>query len=161
MLPLCGIGVKWPLRSLRAGPGRSVAGSTYPWWSLPSGQLGQPLRPWLTSTPLTSRLHVFAPHRSEPLDPDAATVNVIFKYHTGEEIRVAGKEGITILELAHANGIPIEGACDGFCSCSTCHVIVEDPSLFDSLPPPSEEEEDILDLAFGLTDTYVVGTPSL
>lgn len=46
------------------------------------------------------------------------------------------------------------GACGGEVACSTCHVIVE-PSAFSKLPPASEEEEDMLDLALGLSDTCV------
>jgi ferredoxin len=41
-------------------------------------------------------------------------------------------------------------------ACSTCHVILEQ-KVFDSLPPPGEEEMDMLDLAFGLTDTSRLG----
>ena len=48
------------------------------------------------------------------------------------------------------------GACDGSLACSTCHVVLE-PAHFDALPPPDEEEEDMLDLAFGLTDTSRLG----
>ena len=48
------------------------------------------------------------------------------------------------------------GACDGSLACSTCHVILEQ-SHYDALPPPEEEEEDMLDLAFGLTDTSRLG----
>jgi len=41
------------------------------------------------------------------------------------------------------------------CACSTCHVILEN-SIYDSLDEASEEEEDMLDQAFGLTPTYVI-----
>ncbi len=58
--------------------------------------------------------------------------------------------GMSVLEIAHRNNIPLEGACEGALACSTCHVIV-DPDFFDQLPEPSEEEDDMLDLAFGLT----------
>ena len=49
------------------------------------------------------------------------------------------------------------GACEGSCSCSTCHVIVEDEDLYDSIPEPSDDENDMLDLAFGLTETSRLG----
>jgi hypothetical protein len=49
---------------------------------------------------------------------------------------------------------PPTGACEGSISCSTCHVIV-DPENYDKLPEPSDDENDMLDLAFGLSDTYV------
>ncbi len=60
--------------------------------------------------------------------------------------------GLSIMEIAHKHDIDIEGACGGSLSCSTCHVIVE-PVWFGKLPEPDEEEEDMLDLAFGLTRT--------
>jgi 2Fe-2S ferredoxin len=60
--------------------------------------------------------------------------------------------GLSIMEVAHRHDIDIEGACGGSLSCSTCHVIV-DPAWFGKLPVPDEEEEDMLDLAFGLTRT--------
>ena len=47
-----------------------------------------------------------------------------------------------------------QGACGGAIACSTCHVIV-DPQFYQLLPPPSEEELDMLDLAAGLTKTYI------
>ena len=64
--------------------------------------------------------------------------------------------GLSILEIAHRNGIDIEGACEGSLACSTCHVIV-DASWFGRLEEPSEDEEDMLDLAFGLTPTSRLG----
>ena len=60
--------------------------------------------------------------------------------------------GFSLLDIAHRNGIDIEGACEGQMACSTCHVVV-DPEWYGRLPPPVEEEEDMLDLAFGLTRT--------
>ena len=51
--------------------------------------------------------------------------------------------------------MPSTGACGGECACSTCHVILEQ-DVFDSLEEPDEEEEDMLDLALGLTDTFVM-----
>ncbi len=64
--------------------------------------------------------------------------------------------GLSVLEIAHENGIDLEGACEGSLACSTCHVIV-DPLWYDQLEPPVEEEEDMLDLAFGLTHTSRLG----
>lgn len=49
------------------------------------------------------------------------------------------------------------GACGGSCACSTCHVIVEDPDMFDKMEEPSDDENDMLDLAFGLTETSRLG----
>ncbi|MBM3584905.1 MAG: 2Fe-2S iron-sulfur cluster binding domain-containing protein [Alphaproteobacteria bacterium] len=60
--------------------------------------------------------------------------------------------GLSVMEIARRNGIDIEGACEGSLACSTCHVIV-DPEDYDRLSEPTEDEEDMLDLAFGLTHT--------
>ncbi len=64
--------------------------------------------------------------------------------------------GLSVLEIAHRNDIDIEGACEGSLACSTCHVIV-DPNWFGRLEEPTEDEEDMLDLAFGLTPTSRLG----
>ena len=50
-----------------------------------------------------------------------------------------------------------QGACGGSCACSTCHVIVDDPDKYDAMPEPSDDENDMLDLAFGLTETSRLG----
>ncbi len=64
--------------------------------------------------------------------------------------------GISVLEAAHQNDISLEGACEGSLACSTCHVIVE-PEFYDKLQKAKDEEEDMLDLAFGLTHTSRLG----
>ena len=64
--------------------------------------------------------------------------------------------GLSVLEIAHQHGVDIEGACEGSLACSTCHVIV-DPAWFKKLAEPTEDEEDMLDLAFGLTRTSRLG----
>jgi ferredoxin len=65
---------------------------------------------------------------------------------------VEAEPGQRLLDVAWAACEPLEGACEGVMACSTCHVIV-DPQDFDALPPPSEEEEDLLDLAAYATRT--------
>jgi ferredoxin len=60
--------------------------------------------------------------------------------------------GSSLLDVALAAGQPLEGACEGQMACSTCHVIV-DPADFDRLPRASEEEDDLLDLAWGVGRT--------
>ena len=64
--------------------------------------------------------------------------------------------GMSVLEIARRHDIDIEGACEGSLACSTCHVIV-DPGWFRRLAEPTEDEEDMLDLAFGLTETSRLG----
>ncbi len=51
----------------------------------------------------------------------------------------------------------MEGACGGSCACSTCHVIVVDEDKYDKMPEPEDDENDMLDLAFGLTETSRLG----
>lgn len=65
---------------------------------------------------------------------------------------VEAGSGTSLLDLAQANGQPLEGTCEGQMACSTCHVIV-DPEDFGKLPRASESEEDMLDLAAGATRT--------
>lgn len=62
----------------------------------------------------------------------------------------------TILEIAHDNKIDLEGACEGSCACSTCHVIL-DKNLYNKLELPSDKEYDLLDQAYGLTSTSRLG----
>ncbi|KAF0138285.1 MAG: ferredoxin [Rhodospirillaceae bacterium] len=69
---------------------------------------------------------------------------------------VEAAEGLSVLEIAHRHNIDIEGACEGSLACATCHVIV-DPDWYDRLKSASEDEEDMLDLAFGLTATSRLG----
>jgi ferredoxin, 2Fe-2S len=73
-----------------------------------------------------------------------------------EQKEVDAPLGLSVLEIAHLHDIDVEGACEGSLACSTCHVIV-DPEWYDRLDEPSEEEEDMLDLAFGLTRTSRLG----
>lgn len=81
---------------------------------------------------------------------------VIFIVEEGKEVEIDAPEGISILEVAHQNNIDLEGACEGSLACSTCHVVV-DSEYFNKLPPAEEAEEDMLDLAFGLTPTSRLG----
>ena len=79
-----------------------------------------------------------------------------FTDQDGNELTVEAPLGDTILDIAHANDINIEGACEGCMACSTCHVVVE-PDWYKKLSAPSEDEEDMLDLVFGLTRTSRLG----
>ncbi|ELR15659.1 adrenodoxinlike ferredoxin 2 [Acanthamoeba castellanii str. Neff] len=84
------------------------------------------------------------------------TVHVTFIDKDGTEIPLEAPVGKSVLELAHDNKIDLEGACEASLACSTCHVIL-DKEYYDKLPAPVEEEEDMLDLAFGLTETSRLG----
>jgi len=79
-----------------------------------------------------------------------------FVYQDGSEKIVDAPNGVSVLEIAHKNHIPLEGACEGSLACSTCHVIV-DTSYYEKLKTATEDEEDMLDLAFGLTHTSRLG----
>ena len=81
---------------------------------------------------------------------------IIFVDKDGSEKTIEAKNGQTVLELAHQEDLELEGACEGSLACSTCHVIV-DKECYEKLDPASEEEEDMLDLAFGLTHTSRLG----
>lgn len=81
---------------------------------------------------------------------------IIFVLKDGSEKEIDAQSGLSVLEIAHKNGIDLEGACEGSLACSTCHVVV-DKDFYDKLKPASEDEEDMLDLAFGLTSTSRLG----
>ncbi|KAF6211874.1 hypothetical protein GE061_012390 [Apolygus lucorum] len=85
--------------------------------------------------------------------------SVTFVRPDGEKIKAKGKEGDTLLDVVVNHDLDIDGygACEGTLTCSTCHVILK-PDDFAKLPDkPSEEENDMLDLAYGLTDTSRLG----
>ena len=74
----------------------------------------------------------------------------------GTRVEVDAPIGLSVLEIAHRNNLDLEGACEGSLACSTCHVIV-DPEWYETLQEATEDEEDMLDLAFGLTRTSRLG----
>lgn len=74
----------------------------------------------------------------------------------GNRVEVEAPNGLSVLEIAHRNNIDLEGACEGSLACSTCHCVVAAED-YDRLEPATEEEEDMLDLAFGLTHTSRLG----
>ncbi len=82
--------------------------------------------------------------------------SMIFVLRDGTEREVTAPIGLSVLEVAHKHGVDIEGACEGSLACSTCHVIV-DPDWAGRLKKASEDEEDMLDLAFGLEKTSRLG----
>lgn len=77
-------------------------------------------------------------------------IRVRFVGTDGTVREVAAQSGDRLLDVAQADGQPLEGTCEGQMACSTCHVIVE-ASDFARLKPAREEEEDMLDLAVGAT----------
>jgi 2Fe-2S ferredoxin len=81
---------------------------------------------------------------------------VIFVERDGTRRELEAPVGLSVLEIAHKHEVDLEGACEGSLACSTCHVVV-DPEWIDLLPDATEDEEDMLDLAFGLTKTSRLG----
>ncbi len=67
-----------------------------------------------------------------------------------ERVEVAASPGERLLDIAQSAGQPLEGTCEGQMACSTCHVVIAAED-FGKLPPASEEEEDLLDLASHVT----------
>nr|XP_018261858.1 adrenodoxin-type ferredoxin [Kwoniella dejecticola CBS 10117]OBR84016.1 adrenodoxin-type ferredoxin [Kwoniella dejecticola CBS 10117] len=90
--------------------------------------------------------------------PEPGTgIKLVFKDSKGNDIKtIEGNEGDDLLSLAHEYDVDLEGACEGSVACSTCHVVI-DPEHYDMLPEPDDEENDMLDLAFGLEDTSRLG----
>ncbi|KAK3925771.1 Adrenodoxin-like protein 2, mitochondrial [Frankliniella fusca] len=86
-------------------------------------------------------------------------VEVTFIKASGEVIKTKGKEGDSLLDVVVNNNIDLDGfgACEGTLTCSTCHLIFKQKD-FDELPEkPTDEELDMLDLAYELTETSRLG----
>lgn len=86
-------------------------------------------------------------------------VSITFVKASGERIKASGKVGDSILDIVVNNDIDLDGygACEGTLTCSTCHLIFP-KDVYDNLPnKPTDEETDMLDLAYELTDTSRLG----
>ncbi len=77
---------------------------------------------------------------------------VVFIERSGKPKEVKTPSNVSLLQVAHANGIDMEGACEGSMACSTCHVIVSG-DWYKKLPAAHATEEDMLDLTYGVTGT--------
>lgn len=73
-------------------------------------------------------------------------------YSAAGEAVLHGVEGDSVMQLARTAGLPILGECNGSLACATCHVIV-DAEWAARLPPPSDDEEAMLDTVFDLRPT--------
>lgn len=124
----------------------------------PSGLQLSPNRSAITSearrtfsvSPASSHGHVTPPKPGEEL-------HVTFIDKDGEEHTFEVSAGDNLLDIAQDNDLEMEGACGGSCACSTCHVIVEHEAMYDKMEEPDDDENDMLDLAFGLTETSRLG----
>ena len=81
---------------------------------------------------------------------------LIFIQQGGEEKSIDAENGLSIMEVARDNDLGIEGTCGGSISCCTCHVVI-DQDWFSVVGEPNPDEEDMLDLAVGLTPTSRLG----
>lgn len=102
-----------------------------------------------SSTPISRHGHLTPPKPGEER-------NVTFIDKEGQSHAFQVSDGDNLLDIAQANDLEMEGACGGSCACSTCHVIVASDH-YDLMPEPDDDENDMLDLAFGLTETSRLG----
>ncbi|MCI5061272.1 MAG: 2Fe-2S iron-sulfur cluster-binding protein [Alphaproteobacteria bacterium] len=83
--------------------------------------------------------------------------DITFILKDGTEKKVDAKAGLSLMEVAVKEGIEaIEGACGGGLACATCHLYVHPDFKERTMPEDgeiSEEEEDMLDLAFDVRDS--------
>ncbi|HQS96105.1 MAG: 2Fe-2S ferredoxin [Novosphingobium sp. 16-62-11] len=79
-------------------------------------------------------------------------VSVTFVTAKGEKVSAKAEAGQRLLEVGQNAGMPLEGTCEGQMACSTCHLVIA-PEWFDKLVPAVDDEEDMLDLAAGVTRT--------
>lgn len=92
-------------------------------------------------------------------DSNNSRIKVNFRRSNGQVLVGNGKEGDTLLDVVVNNNLDLDGfgACEGTLACSTCHLILKKED-YDRLPKkPLDEELDMLDLAYGLTDTSRLG----
>ncbi|XP_058145439.1 adrenodoxin, mitochondrial isoform X2 [Dasypus novemcinctus] len=133
--PLGGAARRWlPLAGARAGV----------------GGLLEPPRPG-GSARASWPLSVSAAARSSSEDK----ITVHFINRDGETLTTKGKIGDSLLDVVIENNLDIDGfgACEGTLACSTCHLIFEE-HIFEKLEAITDEENDMLDLAYGLTDKF-------
>ncbi|XP_034403233.1 adrenodoxin-like [Cyclopterus lumpus] len=85
-------------------------------------------------------------------------VTVNFINRDGEKITAKGSPGDSLLDIVINEDLDFDGfgACEGTLACSTCHLIFTE-EVYKSLGPVTDEEMDMLDLAYGLTDTSRLG----
>ncbi|RWR79453.1 2Fe-2S ferredoxin-like protein isoform X1 [Cinnamomum micranthum f. kanehirae] len=123
------------------------------------------------STTAADKAHEEGNQEKEKFHGDQVSkISVTFVDKDGDEKTIKVPIGMSMLEAAHENDIELEGkysghlwieylggACEGSLACSTCHVIVMDVDYYNRLEDPTDEENDMLDLAFGLTETSRLG----
>tara|TARA_Y100001954_G_scaffold207872_1_gene231754 strand:+ start:1113 stop:1421 length:309 start_codon:yes stop_codon:yes gene_type:complete len=71
--------------------------------------------------------------------------------HNGNEQQIEGIDGWQLMEAIRDEGLEIKAECGGACACATCHVYI-DEDWKNKIPEKSEEEMDMLDLAFDVQE---------
>ncbi|XP_045695248.1 adrenodoxin, mitochondrial [Phyllostomus hastatus] len=129
------------LAGARAGAG-GFPGSWGPGWSAEPGRAAT--RPLSVSAPV--------------LCSSEDKITVHFLNRDGEMLTTKGKVGDSLLDVVVENNLDIDGfgACEGTLACSTCHLIFE-KHIYEKLDAITDEENDMLDLAYGLTDRSRLG----
>ncbi|XP_044113620.1 adrenodoxin, mitochondrial [Neovison vison] len=138
-------------RLLRAAS--AALGSAARRWLLVTGPRAAPGRGG-SAGGLPGTLSVSTPARSSSEDK----ITVHFVNRDGETLTAKGKVGDSLLDVVIENNLDIDGfgACEGTLACSTCHLIFEE-HIFEKLETVTDEENDMLDLAYGLTDRSRLG----
>ncbi|GAA5900376.1 ferredoxin family 2Fe-2S iron-sulfur cluster binding protein [Sporobolomyces salmoneus] len=140
-------------RSMLARPTRQTLGSISTFaQSRPHLSLSSTRPPALrsfSSTPLPQ-------HGGKGRPKPGEGITLHFKKPNGEIVTCEANEGDDIVDVSWEYDLDIEAACEKSVACSTCHVILED-DVYDKLEEPDDDENDMLDLAFGLTDTSRLG----
>lgn len=106
--------------------------------------------------PLSTALGVSVRSHGDLTGDRSKPLKTVWTLATGEVREVTAYDGQTLLDVAAEHQLPIEGACAGSCACSTCHLYLEDAAM-EKFPDPSDEENDMLDLAFFPTSTSRLG----
>ncbi|GAA5862904.1 hypothetical protein JCM3774_006682 [Rhodotorula dairenensis] len=145
------------LASRRASPALRSA-STAAFASLAITSQQSTSRPTWQHTVYSRAFHTtpVVPHGGKGRPKPGEGVTLHFKKPDGEIVTVEANEGDDIVDVSWEYDLDIEAACEKSVACSTCHVILEE-DLYDKLEEPDDDENDMLDLAFGLTDTSRLG----
>ncbi|XP_034971755.1 adrenodoxin, mitochondrial [Zootoca vivipara] len=111
---------------------------------------------WVAAASLGPSRLFHASARAPLSSEDKVTVHFINR--DGDKLTAQGKVGDSLLDVVVDNNLDIDGfgACEGTLACSTCHLIFED-NIFKNLDAITDEEMDMLDLAYGLTDRSRLG----
>jgi ferredoxin len=161
------------MSSLRRALARALAGSggrrcpaATPWlariahascyrpapWLAPAAA---PIRRLWNTPPQWSHGHSHGHSHGGEHDGPAVTITFV-QEKDGVSKTVTGWVGMNVLRVAQAHEVELEGACECSLACSTCHVILEE-ELYNRLGEPSDDENDMLDMAFGLDETSRLG----